>query len=66
MPTEVLQRIFIDLDDENLWSVFRVCKRFATIVETAFGQKYSIRPYEICGYSEADLNIQLPILTMFR
>lgn len=46
MPREILERIFIHLDDdEDLLTASHVCKLFASVVETAFAQKYSSRYY---------------------
>lgn len=50
MPNEILQQIFINLEDEDLLSVSGVCKLFASNAEAAFGQKYSDEFYWIYGY----------------
>lgn len=52
MPIEILEQILINLDDEHLLAASLVCKLFAAVAETAFGQKYSNEPYKIHDSSE--------------
>lgn len=47
MPVPVLQRIFIQLDDENLLNASNVCNGFAKYVEYAFARKYSKQTFVI-------------------
>lgn len=64
LPNEILQRIFINLDDKDMLIVSDVCKSFAANTEIAFAQKYSGRRFSI-NSNHGSIEIERLILSKY-
>lgn len=56
MPIEILEQIFIHLDNKHLLIASHVCKLLASVAETAFAKKYSKEYYEILSECETSFH----------
>lgn len=65
LPNEIIERIFLNFNDDTLLTLSQVCTRFNSIVTNVFGKKYANRNYEISGIRRRCRGFHRAILNKF-